>query len=320
MSSKPISLTEFIFQEEKAIPDLSGNLTLLLNRFQYAAKIIAAHVRQTGLVDIVGLTGQKNTFAEEVKKIDILSNDILLDVMRASGQVASVATEELLEPVEFDPAAPFTVFIDPLDGSGNIDVNAPVGTIFSVYRNTGTLLHKGEDQLAAGYILYGMSTMFVYTVGKEVNGFTLDPLIGSFVLSHPSMTIPASGTLYSLNEAKVPTWEESAKMYLHQLKAQGLGQTLRYSGAMVADLHRLLLKGGVFMYPADSTHPDGKLRLMYEVKPLSFLIKQAGGMALSRGDDPLSLTPSSVHQQVPIVLGSTENVQLYRKVLDEIHR
>lgn len=304
MFQKPTSLIEFILEEEKKIPQATGSLTLVLTQLEYAGKIITSHIRQAGLVDILGETGDKNVFSDEVKKIDVFSNELLIQTLRDSGEVAAVGSEELEEPVWFDKKKKYIVFLDPLDGSANVDTNAPCGTIFSIYHNTGELLQKGEDQVAAGYILYGTSVMFVYSVGHGLNGFTLDPSVGSFLLSNPAMIIPDVATLYSTNEATIHLWEEKAQTFLSSVK-KSEGIKARYIGAMVADLHRILLKGGIFIHPRDNKNKDGKLRLLYEVNPFAFMLQQAGGHSLTTdGVDPLHLLPTSIHQQVPILLGS----------------
>ena len=312
MFTKPTSLVEFILEEEKKIPQATGSLTLVLTQLEYAGKIITSHIRQAGLVDILGETGDKNVFADEVKKIDIFSNELLMQTLRDSGEVAAVGSEELDEPLWFDKSRKYIVFLDPLDGSGNVDTNAPCGTIFSIYHNTGNLLQKGRDQVAAGYILYGTSVMFVYTVGQGVNGFTLDPSVGSFLLSNPQITMPDKTTLYSANESNIHLWENTARAYLEKIK-EPESIKARYIGAMVADLHRILLKGGVFIHPRDSKNTHGKLRLLYEVNPFAFIFQQAAGQSLTTdGQNPLDLTPDSVHQQVPIIMGSNHALSLFK--------
>lgn len=313
MFHQPTSLVEFILEEERKIPKATGSLTLLLTQLEYAGKIIASHIKKAGLVDILGETGDKNVFSDEVKKIDVFSNDLLIQTLRDSGEVAAVCSEELEKPIWFDKSRKYFVFFDPLDGSANVDTNAPCGTIFSIYHNTGELLLKGKDQVAAGYILYGTSVMFVYTVGQGLNGFTLDPSVGSFLLSNPGMTIPDSATHYSANETATHLWEERAKSFLQEVKKME-GIKARYIGAMVADMHRILLKGGIFIHPRDNRNKDGKLRLLYEVNPFAFMMQQASGLSLTTdGIDPLTLSPTSIHQQVPVILGSPHIVKTYKK-------
>lgn len=309
--NKPISLTEFILEEEREFPKAKGNFTLLLSQLEYAGKIIASHIRKAGLVDILGKTGSKNASADEVIELDRYSNELLIETLTSSGQVHAVGSEELEEIhfVEKD-GGEYVVFFDPLDGSANTEVNVTVGTVFSIYHIDTNLLQPGNKQVAAGYILYGTSCMFVYSSGNGVNGFTLDPSIGTFLLSHPNMTIPKEGNLYSINEANSAQYDKPTKNYLEAIKQQG-SYKARYIGSMVADIHRTLILGGIFLYPADHKYKDGKLRLMFEVNPMAYLIKQAGGIALSGTRDPLDLIPSSLHQRAPIVLGSKKNVEEY---------
>jgi len=319
MYTKPISLTELILAEERQFSHATGTLTLLLTRIQYAAKIIASHVRQAGLVDILGTTNRKNVFSDEVQKLDDFSNRLFIETVSTTGVVSHIASEELAKPLSVTKDGKYDVLFDPLDGSANTDVNASVGTIFSIYKSSADLLQPGKEQVAAGYILYGSSTMFVYSSGRGVNGFTFDPSIGSFLLSHPSMTIPSTGSLYSVNEANYSRWDKKTQLFIDSLRNGEKQYKSRYIGCMVADVHRILIKGGVFLYPADSKSPEGKLRLMYEVNPLSFLVSNAGGKAVSNGQDPLEITPTLVHQTVPVVLGSTEEVTRYQTTVHEKH-
>lgn len=313
MYTKPTTLTEFILEEEKKYKHATGSFTFLLAQIENAAKILASHIKKTGLVDILGETGERNVYSDEVKKIDQFANNLLIDTLVLSGQVANLASEELEEPMIVDKKGHYNVFFDPLDGSSNIDVGVTVGTIFSIYHAKDGLLQRGEKQVAAGYaagyILYGTSVMFVYTHGNGVNGFTLDPSIGSFLLSHPNVKIPKKGSIYSVNEANSPLWEEATVNYIVSLKKAGYKS--RYIGSMVADVHRTLLKGGVFLYPADKKKPQGKLRLLFEVNPLAFIIEQAGGKAVSDGKTPLEIMSSDLHQRVPVALGSYEDVNRY---------
>ena len=312
MYTKPTTLTEFILQEEKKYPDATGSLTLLLTHIENAAKIISSHIKKAGLVDIIGTTGAVNASKDEVKKIDEFSNKLLVDTLSASGQVGYLASEEMDKEVVVDKNGRYNVFFDPLDGSSNIDVGITVGTIFSIYQNDGSLLQQGNQQVAAGYILYGTSVMFVYTHGNGVNGFTLDPSIGSFLLSHPNIKIPQKGSIYSVNEGNSPLWDEGTKKYIDSLKDAGYKS--RYIGALVADGHRTLIKGGVFLYPADKKNKEGKLRLMFEVNPFSFIVEQSGGKVVSNGGSPLEIKPSNSHQRVPIALGSLNDINEYKKM------
>lgn len=309
MYNKPVTLTEFILQEEKKYKHATGSFTLLLTQIENAAKIIASHIRKTGLVDIVAETGARNIYKEEVKRIDQFSNQLLIDTLSASGQVGTLASEEMEKPLVVDKKGHYNVFFDPLDGSSNIDVGVTVGTIFSIYHAKDGLLQPGNKQVAAGYILYGTSVIFVYTHGDGVNGFTLDPAIGSFLLSHPNIKIPKRGSIYSINEAYSNSWDKQTKNYIEIVKKQGYKS--RYVGTLVADGHRTLIKGGIFLFPANKKAPDGKWRLMYEVNPFAFLFSQAGGKAVSNGIDPQTIVSTSIHQQVPAVMGSSEDIDKY---------
>jgi fructose-1,6-bisphosphatase I len=312
MSNKTVSLTEFILEEEREYPDATGGFTHLLTQIEYAGKIIASHIKKAGLVDILGKTGETNAYQDEVIEIDRFSNNLLMDTLEASGQVHAVASEELSDfhYIKNNPGD-YVVFFDPLDGSSNTEVDITVGTIFSVYKKEDTLLQPGNKQIAAGYILYGTSVMFVYTVGRGVHGFTLDPSIGSFLLSHENIKIPDYAPIYSANEAYYHSFDERTKRYLDNLKQHENGLKSRYVGSMVADVHRTLIKGGIFLHPSDNQHPHGKLRLMIEVNPLSYIIEQAGGIAVSGDTNPLDIIPTSLQDRTPIVLGSPKNIERY---------
>lgn len=316
MFNKVVTLSEFILSEERKFEKATGTFTLLLTDIENAVKIIASHVKKTGLVDLMGATGEKNVFAEEVQKLDKFANDVLVETLTNTGHVSAIVTEELDKPLLLkNNTGEYMVYMDPLDGSSNIDVNLNVGTIFSIYHKDEDLLQPGSRQVAAGYIVYGPSVMFVYTCGEGVNGFTLDPSIGSFLLSHKNIKVPESGKTYAINESYYNRYPDYIKKYLdfvkQEDKASGKPYSSRYASAMVADIHRVLIKGGIFLYPENSEKPEGKLRLMYEVNPMSYLIKQAGGMAVSGTKDPLEIKPKNVDQQVPIVLGSSHNVKEY---------
>ncbi|HXS14554.1 MAG TPA: class 1 fructose-bisphosphatase [Candidatus Saccharimonadales bacterium] len=314
MYTRVTTFTDFLLQSEKEISHASGNFTILMVQLENAAKIIASHVREAGLVDILGTTGRKNVFEEEVQKLDEFSNALLIDMLTGSKQVAALISEEEEQPVIPSPEnrGNYIVYFDPLDGSSNIDTNAPIGTIFSIYKKGASLLQKGKKQVAAGYIIYGSSTMLVFTTGKEVNGFTLDPSIGSFLLSHPNMRIPEEGSTYSINEAYFDNYSLGIQNYLHSLK-QKPKASLRYIGSLIADVHRTLLKGGIFLYPQDKKHPQGKLRLMIEVNPMAFLVEAAGGVAYKTKGSPLNDQPTDIHERSPLVVGSKQNVLEYVK-------
>lgn len=314
MYNKITTLTEFVLAEEKEFPQAKGSFTLLMTHIENAAKIIASHVKKSGIVDIMSHTGEKNIYGEDVKKIDEFANKLMTDMLLGSGEVFAVGSEELPDFVYSDnKTGEYVVFFDPLDGSSNIDVNINLGTIFSIYHKGSGMFKKGSEQVAAGYFLYGPSVMCVYSAGKGVNGFTLDPSIGSFLLSHPDIKIPASGSIYAINEGNLNLYSEGLKKYLESIKKADKPYSLRYAAAMVADVHRVLLKGGIFMYPANSKAPEGKLRLLFEVNPMSYIVMQAGGKASSNKKNPMNILPNSVSQRVPIVLGSKEEVEKYER-------
>jgi len=307
------TFTDYIIQEQKKSTHASGSFTNLMAQLENTAKIIASHVKASGLVDILGKTGATNTFGEEVQKLDEFSNKLLVDTLTTSGEVYAVVSEEMEHPVfsSKEHAGNYIVYFDPLDGSSNIDTNCPIGTIFAIYKKNGdNLLQKGKEQVAAGYIIYGSSVMMVYSFGNGVHGFTLDPAIGSFLLSHPNMKIPKSGKIYSINEAYYNRLDTHTQKYLDHLKTKE-GMRARFVGSLVADMHRTFIKGGIFLYPADTKQPEGKLRLMIEVNPFAFLAEQAGGKAISKKGSPLDIIPKSIHDKAPIVMGSVENVEEY---------
>ncbi|WP_457624749.1 class 1 fructose-bisphosphatase [Persephonella sp.] len=313
MAKIGIDLNRFILEEERKYPEATGSLSIALMAIESAAKIIASHVRMAGLADILGQAGKVNVQGEEVQKLDELSNEILIRHLSDSGQFYALASEELDEPI-FPPQgvdANYVIAFDPLDGSSNIDVNVSIGTIFSIHRRvTGTaddFLQEGYKQVAAGYIIYGSSTMFVLTTGNGVNGFTLDPAVGMFLLSHPDMKIPEKGKIYSINEANAKKWTDpNLVKYIETLKDEGY--TTRYIGSMVADVHRTLIKGGMFGYPADRKNTSGKLRLLYEAAPMAFIIEQAGGKATDGKTDILQIKPTDIHQRTPVFLGSKKEI------------
>ena len=304
------TLIQFILNEERKILQASGNFTLLLTCIEDAAKIIASKVRQNGLIDIVGATGEKNSYNEEIQKLDQISNDILIKILSKSGQACVLASEELAEPIYLDNNGDYIVFFDPLDGSSLIETSGVIGTIFSIYKKDGdNILQAGKKQVAAGYIVYGSNTMFVYTSGQGVNGFTFDASIGSFLLSHPNIQIPESKKIYSINEGYSNLYGAKLQNYLKLLKEDSY--KLRYIGSAVGDIHRTLLQGGIFLYPADSKNPGGKERLMFEANPLAFIVEQAGGASYSGDGITLDIQPKSIEDQVPLVLGSKKEVEKY---------
>jgi fructose-1,6-bisphosphatase I len=320
-----LPLDEFILEKQKDFPYATGELSSLLRDIGLAAKIIHRDVNRAGLVDIIGNTGEVNVQGEEVKKLDDLANQILIRSLKTSGECCGIASEEEDDFVSFPPTgrtadAKYVVLFDPLDGSSNIDVGAPIGTIFSIYRrrspigtpcNLDDFLQPGHYQVAAGYVLYGSSTMLVYTTGNGVNGFTLDPSIGEFCLSHPDIQTPKAGKTYSINQGHLLQYDQKIQDYVAGCMGAGGSKplSLRYIGSMVADFHRNLLKGGVFIYPGSKSAPKGKLRLMYECNPLAFIQEQAGGLASTGTGRILEVTPEKLHQRVPVIMGSEEMVK-----------
>lgn len=322
---KVTTLGQFIIEKQTDFPYAKGELSRLLRDIGIAAKIVHREVNKAGLVDILGDAGTVNIQGEGQKKLDVYADDQFVSALQSGGECCVVASEEhddcIIISSEISKNAKYIVCIDPLDGSSNIDVNVAVGTIFSIYRRLSTegqvrpeeILQKGTSQVAAGYIIYGSSTMLVYTTGKGVNGFTLDPSIGEFCLSHPNMEIPETGTIYSINEGNYSRFPSGVKKYIKYCQVEDKETdrpyTSRYIGSMVADIHRNMIKGGIFLYPTTSSNPNGKLRLMYECNPLAFIIEQAGGKATDGKGRILEIQPTKLHERTPIFLGSTKMVE-----------
>lgn len=319
--SKVTTLNEFIMDRQADFPGASGELSRILNDIAVASKIVSRDVRRAGLVDhILGAQGETNVQGEEQQKLDVIADQQFIRVFASGGEICGIASEENEDYVAFDDElaknAKYVVLFDPLDGSSNIDVNVSIGTIFSVYRRKsprGTLatledmLQPGTDQVAAGYVLYGSSTMLVYTTGKGVNGFTLDPSIGEFCLSHPNMRTPETGRIYAMNEGNIHVCEQGVRDYIRycqEVHADGKPYSGRYIGSLVADFHRNLIKGGIYIYPATEQSPEGKLRLLYECNPLAFIAEQAGGMATAGTQRVLEIQPEKLHQRIPFFVGS----------------
>ncbi|RZM12709.1 MAG: class 1 fructose-bisphosphatase, partial [Pedobacter sp.] len=308
------TLGQFIIEKQADFPYAKGELSRLLRDIGIAAKIVNREVNKAGLVDILGEAGTINIQGEGQQVLDIFANTQFIAALTSGGECCIVATEEEEDFVPIDSPvsknAKYIVCIDPLDGSSNIDVNVAVGTIFSILRRKSVdgmatledVLQKGTEQVAAGYVIYGSSTMMVYTTGKGVNGFTLDPSIGEFCLSHPNMKVPQDGQIYSINEGNYVHFPEGVKKYLKYAqvedKATNRPYTSRYIGSMVADIHRNLIKGGIYMYPTTASSPNGKLRLLYECNPMAFIIEQAGGIASDGFNRILDLQPKELHQRV----------------------
>jgi fructose-1,6-bisphosphatase I len=297
-------------QQEDIFPAARGNFSSLLSGMTLATKMIQAKIRRAGLVDILGSAGATNVQGEAQQKLDVYANQAVLHCLGARESVALLVSEEDEQPITIDysETGKYIVVFDPLDGSSNIDVNVSVGTIFSILRRPdGThgeaaVLQPGWKQVAAGYVVYGSSTIFVYTAGHGVFGFTLEPEIGAFLLTFSNMKMPDRGNMYSVNEANADSFPESYRTYLSSLRSQGYGS--RYIGSLVADFHRTLLRGGVFLYPPTRKNPEGKLRLLYEANPLAFIAEQAGGRAVWGGGKIMDIEPSGIHQRTPLVIGS----------------
>jgi len=323
-----VTLSRFLLGEERRHAHATGAFTNILHDIALAAKMISREVNMAGLVDVLGEAGSHNVHGEQVQKLDVFANDVLYRALDHTGHIAVLASEESEEPIpvpEKFPVGEYVVLYDPLDGSSNIDVNVSIGTIFSIHRKIshgerGTLedcLQPGSRQLAAGYVLYGSSTMLVYTTGTGVHGFTLDPSIGEFLLSHPHMSIPdPPWKVYSINEAYYNRWLPAQQRLVQYLKGEG-GFGSRYIGSLVADIHRTLLRGGLFMYPGDRVNPSGKLRLLYEGAPMAMIVEQAGGKASDGVRPLLEIEPTSLHQRVPMFLGSAAFVELAERFLAE---
>lgn len=331
MLRKVITLDEFIYRNEKDFPFASGELSGLLRDLGFAGKIVNREVNKAGLVDILGTTGRSNTTGDEVKMLDEFAQEQFETALKVSGECAGIASEELEEFMAFEPLdgknPKYVVLLDPLDGSGNIDVNVSIGTIFSIYRRKNEdgpctiedFLQKGEDQVAAGYIIYGSSTMLVYSTGNGVNGFTLDPSIGEFCLSHPNFKMPQKGKIYSVNQGNYIKFEEAVRRYIDwctdEDKASGRPYSFRYIGSMVADVHRNLIQGGIYMYPGTRNSPNGKLRLLFECNPLGFITEQAGGKTSNGEKSILSIQPHELHQRVPTYMGSVDQVEKVEEMI-----
>jgi fructose-1,6-bisphosphatase I len=319
--SHVVTISRFLVDQQRLHPEATGAFTSLLHDIALAAKLISREVTKAGLVDILGGTNEHNVHGEEQQKLDVFANKVMIRALDHTGLVACMASEEsdglIPIPDKFD-AGDYVVIFDPLDGSSNIDVNVSIGTIFSIHRKCsdgerGVLadcLQAGHKQVAAGYVVYGSSTMLVYTSGAGVHGFTLDPSIGEFLLSHPLMRIAdPPKKVYSINEAYYRRWSREQQRLVTHLKTDG-GFGSRYIGSFVADIHRTILQGGLFMYPADEDSPQGKLRLMYEANPMAMVVEQAGGKASDGCRRILDIEPEALHQRTPLYMGSTEFVGL----------
>lgn len=326
-SKNLISLFEFIHEKEKGFPYANGELSQLLRGISLAVKIINREVRVAGLSNILGSTGYYNVQGEEVKKLDEFANEVLIKSLNSSQSIAVMGSEENEEIILSNPDAKYIILFDPLDGSSNIDVNINIGTIFSIYRKIQDrpgiedCLQSGIHQVAAGYVIYGSSTMLVYTTGAGVNGFTLEPSIGEFFLSHPNIQMPEKSNTFSINEGNSWGFEEGLKKYLEYIKVDDKATKrpykARYVGSLVADFHRTLLKGGIFIYPASKKEPNGKLRLLYEANPIAFIAEQAGGLATNGKNRILEIKPKSLHERTPLYVGSKIEIELIHNFLNK---
>ena len=321
-----VTLSEFIMERQGDFPYASGDLSRLLSDIGIAAKIINHKVNKAGLQDILGAVGTTNIQGETQMKLDVFADNALLNAVKWGGQVCGVGSEENEKYTAFDSEvnrkSKYVMLFDPLDGSSNIDVNVSIGTIFSIFRrnssvgdlaNINDFLQPGDQQVAAGYVIYGSSTMLVYTTGHGVNGFTLEPSIGEFCLSHENMKTPEDGKIYSINEGNLLTCSEGVQTYVNWCKQTDKKTSRpysgRYIGSLVADFHRNLIKGGIYMYPGTTGAPSGKLRLMYEANPLAFIVEQAGGKASTGTGRILEVKPKDLHQRVPLFIGSKNMVE-----------
>jgi len=330
------TLERHILERQRQIPGATGDFTGLFQQIALAAKIINSRVRQAGLAGILGLTGAKNVQGEEVQKLDEFANNVLVRSVEAGGHLCVMASEEEDDPIRIPdnyPTGKYVLMFDPLDGSSNIDVDISIGTIFSIHRRVtlgrhGTLadcLQRGSSQVAAGYVIYGSSTVLVYSTGDGVHGFTLDPAVGEFFLSHENIRIPHRGRSYSINEGNTHLWSPQLRRWVEHLKtpravspeAKPEAVSARYVGSLVADFHRTLLKGGVFAYPADTKNLNGKLRLLYEAAPMGFICEAAGGAASHGAGRVLDIEPKKLHERTPLFVGSRDDVALAEQFLRE---
>ncbi|XP_014518096.1 fructose-1,6-bisphosphatase, cytosolic [Vigna radiata var. radiata] len=321
-----MTITRFVLNEQSKYPESRGDFTILLNAIVLGCKFVCSAVSKAGLAKLIGLAGETNVQGEEQKKLDVLSNEVFVKALISSGRTSVLVSEEVGEAI-FVPQShrgKYIVVFDPLDGSSNIDCGVSIGTIFGIYmvKNEAKVsledaMQPGNQMLAAGYCMYGSSCTFVLSTGNGVNGFTLDPSLGEFILTHPNIKIPRKGKIYSVNEGNAKNWDEPTTKYVQKCKFPQDGsppKSLRYIGSMVADIHRTLLYGGIFMYPADIKSPHGKLRILYEVFPMSYLMEQAGGQAFTGKQRALDLVPRELHERSPIFLGSYDDIEQIKEL------
>ena len=335
MVQRLVNIERHFMEQERKHPEATGEFTTLLTDIAIAAKVVSREVNKAGLVEVMGFTGYSNVYGEQVKKLDEYANQVFTQVLVNSGRICVLASEELTDPFEVPPgikSGRYAVNIDPLDGSSNIEANVSIGSIFGVHRKisqtpNGTVedcMQPGRNLVAAGYIIYGSSTMMVYTTGSGVHAFTLDPSLGEFLLSNENVIIPPKGRIYSINDGNYNFWTEGTRKYIDYLRDKDPGTdrpyTSRYIGSMVADLHRTLLYGGIFLYPLDYRNPkkpQGKLRLLYEAQPFAMIIEQAGGIATDGKNEILDIIPEDLHQRVPLIIGSKEDVLMYKSFVEK---
>ncbi|WP_204150127.1 class 1 fructose-bisphosphatase [Leptolyngbya sp. CCY15150] len=322
------TLSRHVLQQLHSFSTDAQDLSALMNRIALAAKLVARRLNRSGLVeDALGFTGRTNVQGEEVKRMDVYANQVFISAFEQSGLVCRLASEEMENPYyipENCPIGRYTLLYDPIDGSSNVDINLNVGSIFAIRRQEGEdldgtaadLLQNGHQQIAAGYVLYGPTTMLVYSIGQGVHAFTLDPSLGEFILSSENIQVPAHGPVYSVNEGNFWQWDDSIRDYIRYVHRHE-GYTARYSGALVGDFHRILFQGGVFVYPGTVKNPEGKLRLLYESAPLAFLMEQAGGRASTGTQDIMDVIPDRIHTRTPLVIGSQDDVALVESFIQE---
>jgi fructose-1,6-bisphosphatase I len=329
MSTRAKTLARHIREEERKHSGATGELSILLEQVAFASKILSREMRRAALVGQLGLIGDKNATGDAQKKLDVFGNTTVVEALVETGLVAAIVSEELeeTEHVAGQCDAEYVICVDPLDGSSNTDINSPVGTIFGIYRRVSSgprdgledVLRKGSEQVAAGYVMYGPSTILVYTSGHGVNGFTLDHDIGEFLLSHPNIRCPAQGHTFSANLGHLNEWHPNIRKFIQYLgEADPASQrpySLRYTGALIGDVHRSLIEGGFYCYPGDASHPNGKLRLLYECAPLAYVVEQAGGRASTGTERILDVQAETIHQRLPLVIGSSVDVALYERFL-----
>ncbi len=331
MPDRVVTIEGHITEQQRKFPHATGEFSGLLSSISLAAKIVSREVNKAGLIELLGITGQKNVHGEEVRMLDEYAQNVFVQTLEQSGHLSMMVSEEsegvINIPIGY-PSGKYCLCFDPLDGSSNIDANVSIGTIFGIYKcaspelpvSKQDVLQPGNKLLGAGYIIYGSSTVFVFSTGQGVHGFTLDPSIGEFLLSHESIATPKKGSIYSVNEGNYYTWSKGIQNYIMSLKKpespDSKPYSARYIGSLVADFHRNLLYGGIFLYPGDERNPNGKLRLLYEAVPLAYIIENAGGYASTGTQRILDVQPESLHQRIPLIIGSIDDVKTCEKYIE----